>query len=340
MNDLSADLLAVLRSRTDTPTLDYAEPPRPLTGGFWAELLAFRLRSAPDRLIGELVARVMPDPVLAAKETAIQTEVARQGYPTPAVRLAGGPGDGLGRAYMVMDRADGAPLLAGLDGVGAITALPRLFARIPDVLATAMADLHRLDIRPVRAALAAVDNATLSVPALLEALSVGAQAHGRGELAQAADWLAAHPPLSAPEVVCHGDLHPFNLLVDDTGAVTVLDWSASMLAPVAYDAAFTSLMLAEPPIAVPRMVRPLVQAGGRLLARRFLRRYRRHGGLAIDADSLRWHQSLVCLRALLEVAWWAGAGELEDKAGHPWLVSGPAFATRLAKLTGALVRPR
>ena len=114
MSDLPTDLLAVLRSRTDTPALDYAEPPLALTGGFWAELLAFRLSSAPAGLTGGLVARVTPDPALAAKETAIQTEVARQGYPTLVVHLAGGPDDGLGRAYMVMDRANGAPLLAGL----------------------------------------------------------------------------------------------------------------------------------------------------------------------------------------------------------------------------------
>jgi hypothetical protein len=121
---LASNLLAVLRRLTNEPALAYAAPPERLTGGFWAELLAFRLVGAPDGLSGDLVARVMPDAAVAGKETAFQAEVAAQGFSTPAVHLAGGPDDGLGRAFMVMDRADGAPLLAGLDGVGAITRLP------------------------------------------------------------------------------------------------------------------------------------------------------------------------------------------------------------------------
>lgn len=83
-----------------------------------------------------------------------------------------------------------------------------------------------------------------------------------------------------------------------------------------------------------------MRSGGRLLARRFLRRYRDHSGVAINSESLRWHQSVVCLRALVEVAGWASAGELDAKAGHPWLVCGEAFATRVSKLTGVAVRPR
>ena len=118
--------------RTGRPArLSFEAPPGRLTGGFWAELISFRLRGAPDGWRGDLVARVMPSPDIAAKETAIQTEVSAQGFPTPAVHLAGGPGDGLGRAFMVMDLAAGGPLLGGLGGVGAIAALPRLPSQCP-----------------------------------------------------------------------------------------------------------------------------------------------------------------------------------------------------------------
>src|SRR5260370_617732 len=95
---LATNLLAVLRTVTDTPTLDYAAPPVRLTGGFWADLVAFRLLDPPEGLSGDLVARVMPDPVLARKETILQAEVAAQGYPAPTVRRAGGPHGGLGGA--------------------------------------------------------------------------------------------------------------------------------------------------------------------------------------------------------------------------------------------------
>ena len=71
-------------------------------------------------------------------------------------------------------------------------------------------------------------------------------------------------------MLCHGDMHPFNVLVTDDGALTVLDWSAAMLAPATYDLGFTSLLLAEPPLVVPGLLRPIVRRAG-APCRRFVR---------------------------------------------------------------------
>ena len=335
---LEGQLLTVLRTMTGVPTLQYASAPEQLSGGYWAELVAFRLAGAPDEMDGDLVARIMPDPELARKETAIQGAVAAAGFPTPTVRLSGGPDTGLGRAFMVMDRADGAPLLAGLAGGRELFAAPAQLARIPATLAEAMADLHRLDPVPVQRRLEPSGDAA-SVPGLLAVLVGGAAACRRSDLARAADWLVTNPPPHGPDVICHGDLHPFNLVVDDTGRVTVLDWSAALIGARAYDVAFTSLMLAEPPLAIPAPARPLVRGAGRWLSRRFVAHYRRRSGAEIDASTLRWHQGVVCLRSLVEVAHWVRAGELEARRGHPWLVCGPAFAARISRLTGVTVKP-
>ena len=337
---LDADLLDVLRLATSTPTLAFEGTPGRLSGGFWAELVTFRLRDAPTGWEGDLVARVMPDAGTAARETIVQAEVAGQGFPTPAVHLAGGPDDGLGRAFMIMDLAPGGHLLDGLDGIAAIAALPRLARRLPAALAETMATLHRLDPTPVRDRLAAGDGRGIGMSELLRGLEASAAGCGRTDLASASRWLGEHPPPPEPEVICHGDLHPFNLLVGDTGTVTVLDWSAAQLASGAYDVAFTGLLLGEPPVIVPRPLRPLVRGAGRLLARRFRKLYAQHRGGEIDPASRRWHEGVVCLRALVEVAGWVVAGQADQRAGHPWLVSGPAFAARLSRLTGIEVRPR
>jgi aminoglycoside phosphotransferase (APT) family kinase protein len=339
---LERQLLEVLRAATKTPKLELDGEPRRLTGGFWAELLAFRLLDAPDGWGGDLVARVMPDPGIAAKESAIQAEIAAQGFPTPAVHLAGGPDDGLGRAFMVMDLADGAPMLDGLGGARAFASLPTLARRLPRALGEAMAALHRLDVAPLRARLAALDGTGPAVELrdFVARLHASAGSLDRPDLATAARWLDANPPPPEPEVICHGDLHPFNLLVDAEDTVTVLDWSAALLAPAAYDVAFTSLLLSEPPLAVPRPLAPLTRSAGRLLARRFRRSYLAGRDDDIDPISLRWHEGVVCLRALVEVAHWAAAGELDAHRGHPWLISGPAFAGRLHRLTGTAVRSR
>ena len=171
------------------------------------------------------------------------------------------------------------------------------------------------------------------------ALAQFAAEFGRQDLADAVRWLAGHPPAPAPDVICHGDLHPFNLLADGD-RVTVLDWSTALLAPRAHDVAFTSLLLSEPPLRVPGWQRSLVRVTGRLLARRLIRSYQRQAGTTIGPGELRWHQAVICLRALTEVASWVHQDVADARVGHPWLVSGPALARRLAALTGAPVRPR
>jgi aminoglycoside phosphotransferase (APT) family kinase protein len=336
--ELTEGLLELLREHLAEPALRYAGEPTRLTGGFWAELVAFRIAPARADWDRRLVARVMPDPATALKESAFQLEVARQGYPTPAVRLMRGPDAGIhGRAVMVMDLAEGGPLLAGLDGVAAITKLPTLARRLPAVLAEVLAHLHQLEKGPVLQRLDATGSPRPGIDSMLNHLRSTAEDLDRPALAAVASWLADHRPSSEPEVICHGDMHPFNVLVDAQGQLTVLDWSAAVIAPVGYDLGFTSLMLAEPPLVVPRMLTPLVRSAGRWLERRFLRRYEARAGIHVDVAVLGWYQGLICLRALTEVAGWAAAGTLSGREGHPWVINQAALLGRLHRLTGIAV---
>jgi aminoglycoside phosphotransferase (APT) family kinase protein len=331
-------LIGVLRTAAGTPGLEYGRRPEPMRGGFWAELLSFTLANPPESWPAELVARLMPDPGSARKETIVQRAVAAAGFPTPLVRAAGGPDDGLGRAFMVMDRAAGGPALSGLDGLSP-AAVPRLLREIPDLLATSMARLHELDPGLVRGELEQLREVPVTVPGLLGAVGRFAGEFGRTDLVHAARWLTDHPPRPAPDVICHGDLHPFNLLADGD-RITVLDWSTALLAPRAHDVGFTSLLLSDPPLRVPGWQRPLVRMFGRVLARRFVRGYQRRAGVTVEPHELRWHQAVVCLRALTETASWVHEGTASAHAGHPWLISGPGFARRLTSLTGVPVRTR
>ena len=211
----------------------------------------------------------------------MQRAVAAAGFPTPMVRAAGGPDDGLGRAFMVMDRAAGGPALSGLDDGLSPAAVPRLLRQIPDLLATSMARLHALDPGLVRGELEQLREVPVTVPGLLGAVARFAGEFGRTDLVAAARWLTDHPPRPAPDVICHGDLHPFNLLADGD-RVTVLDWSTALLAPRAHDVGFTSLLLSEPPLRVPGWQRPLVRMFGQVLARRFVRGYQRRTAVTVE----------------------------------------------------------
>jgi aminoglycoside phosphotransferase (APT) family kinase protein len=202
-----------------------------------------------------------------------------------------------------------------------------------------MARLHALDPAPVRNKLGQAGSAPVTIEGMLGAIAEAAADFKRPDLASASGWLITHPVPPAPEVICHGDLHPFNLLADD-GQFTVLDWSAALLAPRAYDVAFTAFMLAEPPLDVPGQVRQFVRWTGRRLASHFVRHYQAHAGTEVSAAELRWHHAVVCLRSLTDVASWVHSGELSQRAGHPWLISGDAMATLLREVTGTAVRPR
>ena len=335
--DLAEQLIDVLRDFTGTPDLEYERRPEPMHGGFWAELFSFSLTDPPQGWPAELVARLMPDPGTARKETIVQSAVAAAGFTTPFVRVSGGPEAGLGRAFMVMDRATGRSALSGLDGGLTPAGVARLRRQVPDLLAGAMARLHALDPDLVRGDLEQVREVPVSLAGRLTALARFAAEFGRPDLVEAARWLADHQPAPSPDVVCHGDLHPFNLLADED-RVTVLDWSAALLAPRGHDIGFTSLVLSEPPLRVPGWQRPLVRMAGRDLARRFVRGYQRQTGTTIEPGELRWHQAAGCLRALVEVARWVHEGVTGQHSDHPWLLSGPAFARRLGTMTGAPVR--
>ena len=338
--ETSSQLLDVLRRTTGCAELAYGRSPEPLRGGFWADLFAFSLRGAPDGWPPDLVARLMPEASVARKEIIVQAGAAAAGYPTPAVRVHGDAASGLGRAFMVMDRAAGSPLLGGLEHGVPFARLPRLLREIPERLASCMAALHALEVEPIRRQLAAEYDGASTLDALLDWFERSAKDLDRHDLADAAAALAANRVASAPDVLCHGDLHPMNVLVDDTsGAVTVLDWTAAVFAPREYDVAFTSLVLAEAPIELPSALRRPVHAMARRLAARFVRVYEQKASVTIDAAVLRRYESIVCLRALLEVAAWSAAGELDSRGQHPWFLSRTRFAQRLSTETGVVVRP-
>jgi len=158
---------------------------------------------------------------------------------------------------------------------------------------------------------------------------------GRPDLARAVDHLADTRPDATDAVLCHGDLHPLNLLADGE-RITVLDWTGAVLAPPAFDVAFTALLLRHPPLATPPVLRPALAAGAAVLASRFTRRYTRINPTA-DLTRLDWYTAVHAVRILAEQARWARTRD--PLAGHhPWHLMAPGAARELAGVTGVDVR--
>jgi aminoglycoside phosphotransferase (APT) family kinase protein len=321
------------------PAVEVATEPRPLTGGYWATILRLRLTGVPDHVPDDVVLRVVPLPEMGAKEIAVQAAVAEAGAPTPTIYLTGPAGGPLGDAWAVMDLAPGDPLLAGLDGAAALRDLPRILARLPARLADTMSAVHQIDPAPVmRRVRAVAPTVALTVDELWPHLRSGAELTERRDLVDALDALAHQAPPQGDVVLCHGDLHPFNLLRDGD-RISILDWTAALVAPPAYDVALTRLLLRYPPLAVTPALRPIIGAGARALARRFVRRYR-HSNPTADLTNLDWYTGLHATRVLIDLATWHSTGDARA-TDHPWTLIAPGAVTELARITGlGLNRPK
>ena len=325
-------LLDTLRQATGRPDLDYAGTPTPLKGGFYAEMLRFRLADPPADLDRNLVARIVPNPDAGAWEATIQRHVATQGFPTPAVRLTAPEAGPLGRYLIVMDHVDGAPPMAGLS-IGSVAGqIPHLVRHLPDQLARVAADLHGLDAEPLAEQLDALDSSFPTTTAgFLEEQAGFATALDRPDIAAAAERLLASQPHSSVRAITHGDLHPFNLLVTPGGPV-LIDWTVARVAHPGFTVGFTALMLANPPIPLPRVGAAMLRPVGRNIANRFLATYRRITDgtpAAVDDENLDWHRKVHALRILVELAGW-DAGGTRPASGHPWLILEPVAQSLLA----------
>ncbi len=340
--NIDEELLRVIGDTAHT-TVRFRSAPDPISGGYWAQIFGFELADAPTPWVGPLVARLMPSPQAAAKEIVVQATLAAGGFPTPDV-LASGVDDGLGGAYMIMRRAVGRPPLTDLTMPRALPSLPRIMRELPDLLARVALQLHAVDPVPLRAAL---DDGGVILPAISElghlrnieaAAATQATTAATGSATGFADllaWLDLHRPAENAPVICHGDLHPMNLLVTDDGAVTVLDWTNANISPREFDVGFTAALLRCAPIAVPRLVRPLLRrlTGG--LADRFVARY--DAGAAINRLTLRWFEAFQYTRCLAEVA--LGRTDTSSNIGprHPFEIAAQAMIHELASITGITV---
>ena len=339
MDDLSiADrLLAVLRARTGRAGLDYAVRPERIHGGFDTRIFSFTLRDAPDAFAGPLVLRLHrpeTDAAHARFEAVVHRTLASLGYPCPTALLVGDARDGLGGAFLVMPRLPGRVMLAAMRGPGLL--------RLPMMLAGLQLALHALDAEPLRRALAAADfdPARCSMGEDLTAMAHAIERARLDGLRPALAWLLAHrPPAGSVTVVCHGDFHPLNVLVERGRATGVVDWAANHLrfTEPAYDVGATAAILRHGPLDVPRGLGALASLGRRLLIEGYRRTYLR--ARPLEPARLHYYEALRTLGLLVEGGVYRRAAEgaiptptKPSAFASPRLLQGAAH--RLRALTG------
>jgi len=280
------------------PELEFAEPPSPISGGFDTRIFAFRVRGAEAAWSGPLILRVLAheaDPLRVLRERAVQNAVAALGYPAPRVVDACTDPAILGGAFLVMERLPGRVLPEErMIGMAA-------------VLVEQQRRLHALDAEPLLQALDVETRggrAAVTFDGYLAELSRRTLAPALSGLRPVSRWLVEHRPAEdARPVICHGDFHPLNILVESGRVTGVLDWPNAIVADGAYDVAATRTILACAPVELarfPAAARLLVRAARGLVVRRYVAGYR--AGAALDAGKLSYYEVAACMRALVRVA--------------------------------------
>ncbi|MGH7346472.1 MAG: phosphotransferase family protein, partial [Candidatus Rokuibacteriota bacterium] len=286
MDELDPRLRDHLRNALREPGLEFAEPPTRLTGGFDTRIFAFRLAGAPPAFAGPLILRLLDahhDPARALHERATQNALVDLGYPAPRVLLASADPTPLGGAFLIMERLPGQPL-------------PKVnIGGMANVVADFQARLHDLDpVAFLRAITrAGIEPRSVTFDAHLAQLGARA-ARGRLDgLAPGLEWLVRRRPRRPePRAVCHGDFHPFNILMADGRVTGVLDWPHAIVADPAFDVATTLVILKLVPLEISGLAAPLrwlANAARPLLVRGYVRRYGRRRPL--DRDKLAYYEA-------------------------------------------------
>ena len=309
----AARLLAHLRRMDGMHSVEFAEAPSPVSGGFETLIFRFRLAHAPPPFDAPLILRQFREADAAPRarfEAAVNGAVASLGYPAPAVRAWSPDVSVLGGAFLILERLPGGNLLA--------RTLDPALLRLPGLLADAQLRLHALAPAAVRRASesAGFPAERLHPDAEVAELGAGVASLGLAELEPGVAWLRERRPTDASDpVVCHGDFHPFNVLASEGRVTGVVDWTLRHMkfADPAYDVGATLVLLSHAPAQVPWILRGVAGRVRRRIVRAYLDRYR--AGRALDASRLGYYEALRLLGCLFE----AGEHRLADlgRAARP-----------------------
>ena len=224
-------LMSYLRSELQNQRVTYSTPPIPVEGGYDTIIYRFQLEGASDELAEPLILRVFAgsSPNRASFEGLVQEAVAGSGYPAPKVHFTCTDEDVLGAGFLVMELMPGWPMAEVPEDA------------MPEMLAEAHLHLHSIDADPIRGALESAGiKYRRSFDTLLRWLKERVEERDYDWLQGGLEWIEGNRP-GEPErlVVCHGDFHPLNLLVEDGRVSGILDWAGFLLGEPAYDVGTT-----------------------------------------------------------------------------------------------------
>ncbi|MBI5287603.1 MAG: aminoglycoside phosphotransferase family protein [Chloroflexi bacterium] len=292
-------LLAFLRSRLGDG-VGLASGPATLGRGFDTFIYGFRASGdLPDAWRRELVLRLYPSTEQvqkAEREGAIQGFAARRGYPALEPLALDGNAVPFGLSLMIMPRVKGATVLDG------IRSNPFRAKRLLAGMADLHVELHAIPIDgcPLPYERPLVETFLAETRAKIEGLGLSHMDAGCG-------WLEAEHGAVATEepVLVHNDFHPLNILVDASGAMTVIDWSNAAVGDRHCDVAATiGLMWFAQIAATSAIERTALRLARGFLRGSYYNRYRSR--VAVDERRIAYWEAMHTFRG------WAQLEELSQ----------------------------
>jgi aminoglycoside phosphotransferase (APT) family kinase protein len=281
------------------PSLEFTAPPERVTAATstWVWFVEIG-GDVPDQWRGRQVLRVFAadQPDVALRERSLVEHLADRGYPVAATRWHGLLGGD--HPALLQQRLPGRPAAELL----ASTKLPKVVRRLGEL----QAELH------------AIDHAGLPL------LQLTAQGYLDHDLARRRAAVAAHDPAGTWDwlqetshrvdpaegdrpVLCHGDFHPLNALVDGDGSIGIVDWTDACIADRHHDVGRSIAIFWFASIVAGNTVERLVLRGLRdWLGSAHRAAYERSSSTSLDDRRLAWWQTVHLYRG------WLQLGELAE----------------------------
>jgi len=226
-----------LRFKYNSENIDYLIPLTKFGLGQSTSIYRFQLSNAPEEISQPLVLRLFRDTAqgystgLAYKEGTIQNILLQNNYPTARAHIICEDMNLIGEEFIVMDFMRGKPMLEAV-----------AINKIPDMLAAAHVKLHKINpssfiesLKKSRVSKVWYDG-TVFVDIWITSRNVN-------WLKPGLKWINENEPKVRNSAICHGDFHPFNILVDNGEISAVLDWSSARIGDLERDIASTKNIL-------------------------------------------------------------------------------------------------
>lgn len=306
--EIASALLEALRRDTRANDLDFAQQPETVLGGNETTIYAFSLDVPDDHpLSGALIARIFfktRDPLQHRIEALVHNGLFVCGYPVPPVRFVS-DGDGVGAAWIVMDRLPGTMLGSeGLRMPSGVLHFRDLLHAVPRKLAELQLALHALEPETLREELTTLVGDESSFTPKAQINGARALIDDDDEMAAALRIMESRLPSTHERVICHGDFHPLNVLGDPQAGYGVIDWSNIRFADREFDVGSTLALLELTELNLPPVVRRVAEWVMFKMGVRYLDAYR-DSSRAIDLEKVRYFYAL---RALVELIYARASG--------------------------------